>query len=98
MASTVRVAARLVIGHPVEIRLHPRVGTGSTPAAMTRPVSPAYAFGVTAPTVASLERMRARQQSMRRLLRPLGFGVVVLVVVAGMRTHPRPGLSGGEHL
>jgi signal transduction histidine kinase len=52
---------------------------------------------VTAPTFASLERTRARQQRMFRLLRPLGIAVVVLVELTGARAHPRPGLHG-EHL
>ncbi len=54
----------------------------------------AYAAGVTEPTFASLERTRARQQRTLALLRPVGVGVVVLVVVTGVQAHPRPGLSG----
>jgi signal transduction histidine kinase len=45
------------------------------------------------PTLASLERARARQQATLRLLRPLGAGVVVLVIIGVSRTRPRPGLS-----
>ena len=52
---------------------------------------------MTAPTFASLDRTRARQQAMLRLLRPLGFGVIALVLITGAQAHPRPGLSG-EHL
>lgn len=57
----------------------------------------AYAFAMSTPTFASLERTRARQQRTLALMRPLGVAVVVLVLVTGSRTHPRPGLSG-EHL
>jgi signal transduction histidine kinase len=57
----------------------------------------AYASHVTAPTVASLEHMRARQQRTFRLMRPLGFVVVVIVLTVGAQAHPRPGLQG-EHL
>jgi signal transduction histidine kinase len=52
---------------------------------------------VTAPTFASLERTRVRQQRMFRLLRPLGIAVIVLVELTGAQAHPRPGLHG-EHL
>jgi signal transduction histidine kinase len=46
------------------------------------------------PTLASLAQTRARQQATLRILRPLAFGIVLLVGVAGSRTEPRPGLSG----
>jgi signal transduction histidine kinase len=58
---------------------------------------PPYASGVTAPTVASLEQTRARQERMLRLMRPLGLVAVVLVEITGAQAHPRPGLKG-EHL
>jgi len=48
----------------------------------------------TTPSLASLAEARARQQATLRILRPLAFGVVLLVGVAGSRTAPRPGLSG----
>lgn len=57
----------------------------------------AYASHVTAPTVASLEHTRARQQRMFRLMRPLGLAAVALVVIIGVQAHPGPGLHG-EHL
>jgi signal transduction histidine kinase len=57
----------------------------------------AYASHVTAPTVASLELARARQQRMFRLMRPLGFAAVALVLIIGIQAHPRPG-PHGEHL
>jgi signal transduction histidine kinase len=50
--------------------------------------------GETIPTLTSLAQARARQQATVRILRPLAVGVVVLVVVGGSRTHPRPALSG----
>ncbi|HZS25495.1 MAG TPA: sensor histidine kinase [Gaiellaceae bacterium] len=49
---------------------------------------------MSAPTVASLERTRARQDTMRRLMRPLGIAAVVLVELIGIRSHPGPGLHG----
>jgi signal transduction histidine kinase len=49
------------------------------------------------PTFASLERARARQHATLLLFRPLAVLVVVLVMIAGARTQPRPGISG-EHL
>jgi signal transduction histidine kinase len=52
---------------------------------------------VTAPTIASLEHMRARQQLMFRFMRPLGIAAVALVEIVGIQAHPRPGLTG-EHL
>jgi signal transduction histidine kinase len=54
----------------------------------------AYASGMSAPTLATLEHTRARQQSMLRAMRPLGYAAVVLVEVSGARAHPRPGLTG----
>jgi signal transduction histidine kinase len=47
-----------------------------------------------APTRASLERDRARQLATVRVLRPLGFLIVVLVEVSGARTDPHPALVG----
>jgi signal transduction histidine kinase len=47
-----------------------------------------------APSLAALERARARQEASRRLLRPLGLGVVVLVELTGSGSGPHPGLSG----
>lgn len=73
----------------MEPRLDPSGDDGATGAA--------YASRVSAPTFASLERMRARQERTLRLLRPLGVAVVVLVVVTGTQVEPRPGLHG-EHL
>jgi signal transduction histidine kinase len=61
------------------------------------PVGRAYPSLVSAPTIASLEHTRARQQMMLRWMRPLGIAAVVLVEVVGIQAHPRPGLSG-EHL
>jgi signal transduction histidine kinase len=48
----------------------------------------------TKPTVASLASTRKREQATLRILRPLAFGVVLLVAVAGSRVEPRPGLGG----
>ena len=57
----------------------------------------AYASAVTTPTVASLERTRARQQAMLGLMRPLGVAAIVLVEISGVQARPRPGFAG-EHL
>jgi len=73
----------------VDVRLDPSGDDGAT--------QRAYAFAVSTPTFASLERTRARQQRTLGLMRPLGVAVVVLVLVTGTQTHPRPGLTG-EHL
>jgi signal transduction histidine kinase len=61
--------------------------------AVNRPTLP----GVTAPTVASLEQTRVRQQRMLQAMRPLGLVAIVLVEITGAQAHPRPGLTG-EHL
>jgi signal transduction histidine kinase len=44
-----------------------------------------------------LEQARARQQRMLGAMRPLGWAAIALVVITGVRSHPRPGGSG-EHL
>lgn len=64
---------------------------------MTRPTRAAYPFLVSDPTFTSLERARTRQRAWTRVLGPLTGAIVVVVVVAGAGTHPRPGLDG-EHL
>jgi signal transduction histidine kinase len=66
------------------------------PAADDRARGGAYATGVTAetPTFASLEAARARQQATLRRLRPLGAVIVAIMLVAGSRSHPHPGLHG----
>src|SRR5579862_3303421 len=65
---------------------------------MTRPPpAPTLPSVTVTPTFESLERARSRQIAMMNRLRPLGLAIVVLVVVTGFRTHPRPGLHG-EHL
>ena len=46
------------------------------------------------PTIASLERARARGQAAMRALRPLGLVVVLVVEIGGTRNGPHPGLSG----
>lgn len=79
------------------MRLNPRVEIPLNPGGDDARARRAYAFCVTTPTVASLERTRTRQRAMERLLRPLGLVVIALVVVTGAQAHPRPGLHG-EHL
>src|SRR5581483_4010129 len=81
-----RAAGRTSLHPGMELRLH-RVADGAARAA-------AYAVAVSAPTVPSLERTSARQQTLARLMRPLAFAAVVLVVVIGIRIHPGPGLHG----
>jgi signal transduction histidine kinase len=54
----------------------------------------AYAFAVTEPTFASLERARARQLALARVFRPLSAAIVVLVVFTGAAAHPRAGVHG----
>src|SRR5579862_2860246 len=97
MPATVRPLRPAVIGRRVELRLNPGVEGRLNPGGDDADARRAYAFGVTAPTIASLERTRTRQRAMERLLRPLGVAVITLVVITGVQAHPRPGLHG-EHL
>ena len=46
------------------------------------------------PTFASLEAARAQQRTALRRLRPLGIAIVVVMLVAGSRSHPQPGTHG----
>ena len=46
------------------------------------------------PPLASLEQERARQYATLRMLRPLGVGIVALVVVSGFRSQPHPAAQG----
>jgi signal transduction histidine kinase len=79
------------------MRLHPWMETGLNPSGDDATAGCAYAVRVIEPTFASLERARARQTAMTRVLRPLAGTIVVLVVVTGAVSHPRPGLHG-EHI
>ncbi len=94
MPATLGRARSGVIGRAVELRFHPRVEARLDPGGDDAAARGAYAACVTEPTFASLERTRARQQRTLGLLRPVGVGVVVLVVVTGVQSHPRPSLSG----
>jgi signal transduction histidine kinase len=96
-ALTVSGERACVIGRWVETRLHPWVDAALDPGDDDAIAWRAYAFDVTAPTSASLERIRARRQAMTRRFRPLAVAIVVVVVVASARSHPRPGVDG-EHL
>ena len=49
---------------------------------------------VETPTLESLERQRSRQDATRRLLRPLGLAVVLIVEVTGVTSTPHPSLRG----
>jgi signal transduction histidine kinase len=68
----------------VEIRLHPGGDDGKGGRAYASRVTP-------------LEQPRLPKEKMLDATRPLGWAVMALVVVAGARAHPRPGLTG-EHL
>jgi signal transduction histidine kinase len=46
------------------------------------------------PTFASLEAARERQRTALRRLRPLGAVIVAIMLVAGSRSHPQPGVHG----
>lgn len=46
------------------------------------------------PAFASLDRARARQQAALRWLRPVGFAVAAVVLIAGSAAHPHPGVHG----
>jgi signal transduction histidine kinase len=46
------------------------------------------------PTFASLEAARAQQRTALRRLRPLGIAIVAVMLVAGSRSHPQPGMHG----
>lgn len=97
MATTVRAACAHVIGRRVELRVQPRVEASLNPGGDDASARHAYASGMTAPTSASLERIRAGQPAMTRLFRPLPVAVAVVVVVTADASHPRPGVHG-EHL
>jgi len=73
--------------------------TVSTRAAMTRRPVLAYACAAmtdapATPSLAVMQRARARQDATRRLLRPLGAAVVVAVFIAAANTQPTPGTQG----
>jgi signal transduction histidine kinase len=69
----------------MEFALNPSGDDGAAPHA--------YAWRVIESTVASPER-RARQLAITRVFWPLAVTVLVVVVVAGSASHPRPGLHG----
>jgi signal transduction histidine kinase len=91
MAATVEACRRRVIGRSVELRSTPGWNSISTLPAMTAGPGRAYALEVT-----PLEQVRARRNRMPDTMLPLGWAVLAIVGLAGARSHPGPGLTGGH--